>query len=247
MAVESRLPFAQLFWGNTQKHAVNNYEQRYRFGGFIIGDDEELAIIRHAIDAIGTAYQAEATVASQTCLHLIQQDTRAVIALKITNEGTGDSILDDSGAKLTAAGMFSNGSARELKDNMKVVDKNWINQVLGDLKIYQFQYKKTPGINYVSPEAGEFFAATGLGDSKTIAPSSIASIALKGVQMAMQKVRMLEGEIAKLKAKLTPPDDPPPAETQTEPTDEDEPGGMTDHSSEGEPSEELKDGDAITV
>ena len=78
------MAFEKIFWANTQKRAPNNEEQRFRLFGAIIGDDDELVIVRHPIDLLSPQYQTEATIASQTGLHIQILDDRGPQGLKIS-------------------------------------------------------------------------------------------------------------------------------------------------------------------
>ena len=200
-------PYENHFWANTQKHGVNNYEQRWRLFGATIGDDEELCFIRHDPEALPPNMRAEATVASQTGLHILIKDPRAVVGLKITKERTegtaGDFIqlIDPSGSVVGGAspsGAWANPSARELKDKMKRMPDRDIESMVEKIDVYRYEYLAEPGVKYISPEAGEFHAATKLGNSRTIAPSSLASIALRAVQTLFTKLKDLDKRLAKL-------------------------------------------------
>ena len=205
MAKDFTNPYENHFWANTQKHGVNCYEERWRLFGAIIGDDEELCIVRHTTDGLPPNMRTEATVASQTGLHILIKDTRDVVGFIITDEGGGSGDLiqtKDSngtvGAKLTSGGAWTDASSRELKTKMKRLADKDIESMIGKIDVYRYEYLKEPGTKYISPEAEEFNKATKLGDKRTIAPKSIASIALRAAQLLFDKFKDLDKRLAKL-------------------------------------------------
>ena len=239
-------PYEGLFWANTQKDTLNAYHDRWLLFGAVIGEDDELQIVRHDLDALSTPYKTAHTIASQTGLHIVMKDTRDVVALKITDEGEGAGDLIQTraadgtvGARLTSGGTWTDASAKEFKEDMRIVTETFMKEVLDGLNIYSFQYKLEPNVTYVGPEAGEFHDLTGLGSSKAIAPKSIASIALKGAQMVWQKLKTIESDIAAIKQRMNTPMPTPDSsqETVEEPPEE----------TQAEPSEELTNGDAPEV
>lgn len=205
--MSEQLPFQKIFWANTQKHAPNNYEERFRLFGAIIGPDDELMIIRHPLDLLGLPYQTEVTVASQTVLHLRNDDTRAVVPFKITQKGTGDVFQHINAAgqvrgKLTNAGAFTDASLREFKKGMRDLTDKQIVRILENVKIYRFEYLEEPGLVYVGPEAAEFHELTGYGDGTTISPKSVAGVALRLVQWVYKKVLGIEERLKAVEDRL---------------------------------------------
>ena len=202
------IPYRNIFWGNTQKHTPNAYHDRWLLGGFIMGPDDELTIVRHKLDGLASPYQTEATVASQTGLHILIKDDRAVVGLKITDEGggAGDLIqaLDADGttvrAKLTSGGVWTDFSSRESKEKIKNITDKAITDILENVKVLTYQYIKEPGVLYASPVAEDFYAATKFGDSSSISAKTIGSLALKGVQFLWSKFKKLEALESKMEA-----------------------------------------------
>ena len=203
------IPYRNIFWGNTQKHTPNAYHDRWLLGGFIMGPDDELTIVRHKLDGLASPYQTEATIASQTGLHIVMKDDRAVTALKITDEGggSGDLIqeIDPSmstpiGGRLTSAGVWTDRSSRESKEKIKNLTDNAITDILENVKVFTYQYIKEPGVLYASPVAEDFYASTKFGDSSSISAKTIGSLALKGVQFLWSKIKKLEALESKMEA-----------------------------------------------
>ncbi|RLC40439.1 MAG: hypothetical protein DRH51_05575 [Candidatus Coatesbacteria bacterium] len=126
----------------------------------------------------------------------------------IYNAGTGNSIEDDSGAHLTAAGVWTDASEGELKTNFKeekVLDK--IRRIA--VKKYQYKkFRKDGGKKewrgevfpewHFSPVAEDFHRVFGLGDGKGISAKSLAGIALQGIKELLEKVEKIEQWIKKI-------------------------------------------------
>jgi len=219
-------PYEQQFWGNTQKHMLQQYKERFEFGGFVIGPDEEFMIIRQPITILEDKYHAEATVASQTGLHIKIDDLRAGVRNLILSKANGttnngnfleafeynadgeipDALINASGAfigaRLTSGGAFTDQSASTLKTNLKDLTERQIESLIEKAKIYRFEYLKEPGVVYIGPVAEEFHELTGWGDVGSISPKSLAGIALRLVQWVWNKVKGYEDRIAKLETKL---------------------------------------------
>ena len=205
------VPYAKQLWGNTQKHTISAYHDRWLLLGAIIDEDEALAFTRLDLDALMDSTKTVATVESQTGLVIDIKDTRDVVALKLKDNGggSGDVIqeIDSSGsvgAKLTSGGTWTNRSLAEFKDNMKDLTEAQIKKIIKDVKIYQFEYIKEPEIVYVSPEAAEFHQLTGFGDGETIAPSTVGAVALRLVQWVWKNI---DKRLKAIEAKLA--DDAP--------------------------------------
>ena len=209
-----QVPFRELFWANTQKHGVNNYEQRFRLMGAVIGEDEELMILRLPVDALGTEYQTEHTAASQTGLHIRIEDTREVLPLKLTKpadntayyiqlasiaaDGTVTAL--DSGA--ADSGAWVDSSSAELKEKMKDLTETQITQLLEDLKIYRFNYINSPETVYVAPTAEDFHGLTGWGFPRAVSPLTIGSVALRLAQYLWKFAKTLDKRLKAIEDRL---------------------------------------------
>jgi hypothetical protein len=210
-------PYEKQFWGNTQKHMVNQYKDRYEMAGMVIGPDEELMIIRHPLDGLQEAFHSEATVESQTGLHIKIDDLRSGVrnlllskANGTTNDGnyleafeyTAGGDKPTSFARLTAAGVFTDASARDLKENIKDLTEHQIQKILTEARMYRFNYIKEPGVVYVGPMAEEFHRLTGWGYAESVSPKTLAGIALRLVQWVWNKVKGYEERIEALETQL---------------------------------------------
>ena len=136
--------------------------------------------------------------------------------LQIGNDGASDSIYDDSGAHLTAAGTWTDASSKDIKTNfvdVTVLDK------INDLDIQQYVYKKFDVVTdvdgkktkvwngdffnekHIGPCAENFYEVFGTGDDKSLAAKDIAGVALKACVELLDKVETLEKRIEELEAK----------------------------------------------
>lgn len=207
-------PYSTLFWSDTQKFGVNSAEERFRALGAIMGEDDELVILRHPIDALGREYQAAHTAASNLGLHIQILDERDVMALKLSKIAAngGDFIRcydrapDGTETPTGGAGnngVWADGSLRELKDNMKDLTEQQIDKILNNLKVYRFNFKNdSEKIIFVGPEAAEFRELTSWGDGRTLAPGTIAGIALRCVQYVWQFVSGLDKRLKAIENRL---------------------------------------------
>ncbi|RKY38303.1 MAG: hypothetical protein DRP75_04745 [Candidatus Omnitrophota bacterium] len=144
-----------------------------------------------------------------SCLRLDQNNSSATgYTFYINNASSADSIRDDSGAHLTAAGVWTDASEEELKTNFKeerVLDK--IRRIA--VKKYQYKkFRKDGGKKewrgevfpewHFSPVAEDFHRVFGLGDGKGISAKSLAGIALQGIKELLEKVEKIEQWIKKI-------------------------------------------------
>jgi len=147
------------------------------------------------------------------CLRLDQNNTSSTASVfYIYNASTGNSIQDDSGAHLTAAGVWTDASEGELKTNFKeekVLDK------IRRIAVRKYQYKKFRRKGerkewrgevfpewHFSPVAEDFHRVFGLGDGKGISAKSLAGVALQGLKELAEKVERLERRIERLERRL---------------------------------------------
>lgn len=126
-------------------------------------------------------------------------DQDAVVVVE--NLGSGDSIRDDSGAKLTSGGAWLNASSRKLKRDFARVDPEIATGCIRKLPIREFRYKKELRAKHMGPTAEDFYKLFGLGDSGTISGTDLASVALVGVKSLLARVDALEKKVKRLEAK----------------------------------------------
>ena len=220
-------PYRRQTWANTQKHMLHQYKERFEFGGFAIGPDEELAIVRGILEALPDAMQSELTVESQTGLNIIIEDTRAVTNFKLTKD-TGDLVDGAAGdfiqmvvvaangdknvtASIDSTGVYSDSSLAEFKLGMKDLTEKQIEKIIEGVNVYRFTKIGSDKIR-VGPEAAEFHALTNYGDAESIAPGTVAGLALRLVKWVWNKVKGFEERIAALEAQSVLQHPPPPTE-----------------------------------
>ena len=216
---ERALPYRDVFWANTQKHTISAYHDRWLLIGATIGKDDELVIVRHDLSGLMDSVQSGATVASQTGLHINIKDQRDVRVLKLSKVASngGDfircyDVAADGTETATGgagnSGVWADGSLAELKEGMKDLTEHQINKILDNLEVYRFSFiNDTDKVVYVGPEAQEFHELTGWGDGRTIAPGTIAGIALRLVKWVYKKVMDMDKRLKSIETKLA--DDAP--------------------------------------
>jgi len=140
-----------------------------------------------------------------TLLYLTKTHTGTSPAIVIINSGSGESILDDSGAKLTAAGVWTDASSEDLKENFEDLNNAEILTKVTILNVKKYNYiKDTPlGIKHCSPTAEEFYAAFGLGDSTSISPKDMAGIAYAAIKALKAENESLLSRIEALEIRVT--------------------------------------------
>ena len=203
------LPYRNQFWANTQKHTINAYHDRWLLFGATLGEDDELEIVRHDLSGLMDSVQATATVASQTGLHINIKDSRdGVTGLKLSNAGGGDGDFVQgfqTGVErfsINEDGVYVTPSLAELKDGMRDLTDKQIEKMLTGVKVYRFTFKNSSGKVRVGPEAAEFHKLTGFGDPETVAPGTVAGLALRLVKWVYEKVVGIEERLTAVENRL---------------------------------------------
>jgi hypothetical protein len=109
-----------------------------------------------------------------------------------------------SAGNLTIAGTLTQGSSRDIKENISLTDAGALLSKVASLPLYTWNYKQTPASQrHVGPIAEEFYDVFRLGpDNKHVAPSDVAGVALGAVQALNGLVAEKDAEIQALKARL---------------------------------------------
>jgi hypothetical protein len=157
----------------------------------------------------GTSGQCKVAMVDAT---LGVDDTTIVIDGNLKRFGIGVSqpdspIQHSSGARLTAAGDWTNASDRNLKENFSKVDGEELLEKIEELPISRWNYKvDSDNVTHIGPTAQDFKAAFGVGANdktiSTIDPSGIALAAIKALNCKMRELDAKTNEIAQLKAEL---------------------------------------------
>ena len=132
------------------------------------------------------------------CLVLHQADTHAnPEVLEFINKGSGNSVAnrwDYEGTvrgHLTRAGVWTNASSEEFKENFKnMADSTAVKQIEG-LEPKRFDYKETDEKGF-GPTSENFKEVTGYGDGKSIAGLTLAGLCLRYIQNLHKRLKVLE-------------------------------------------------------
>ena len=102
-----------------------------------------------------------------------------------------------SGAYVTAGGVWTNASDRNLKENFATVTPIDILQKINQLPIPQWNYKnEDASIKHIGPIAQDFYSIFQVGNSSTsISTIDPAGVALLGIQALDQKITALQGSL----------------------------------------------------
>lgn len=113
-------------------------------------------------------------------------------------------IQHSSGARLTGAGVWSNASDRNLKDNITPVDPSDVLARVVSMPVAAWNYKvEGKDVQHIGPMAQDFKSAFGLGDSdKVIATVDADGVALAAIQGLNKKLEAKDAELAALRARL---------------------------------------------
>jgi len=116
-----------------------------------------------------------------------------------------DFLRTSTGAHLTIGGVWTDNSDRDSKENFQQVDKRDVLFRLVSLPITRWSYKAEGcDIEHLGPMAQDFSAAFGLGsDERSISTLDSSGVALAAIQGLYEIVKEKDGEIEKLKARLS--------------------------------------------
>ena len=108
-----------------------------------------------------------------------------------------------SGAYVTAGGVWTNASDRNLKENFVPVNPA-ILQKIDALPVTEWNYKnEDPSVRHIGPVAQDFYSIFGVGNSSTsISTIDPSGIALAGIQSLDEKSQERAGRLAELKKQL---------------------------------------------
>ncbi|MFA5928837.1 MAG: tail fiber domain-containing protein, partial [Candidatus Margulisiibacteriota bacterium] len=118
----------------------------------------------------------------------------------IRNNGTGDSIYDDSGAKLTAAGVFTNGSDRNKKQNIRDIQYGLPELLRLHPVAYNTKVDGRADIGFIAQEVKEVIPEVVYGEEGNMSLSygQLTSVLTKAIQELKQQK---DKEITELKAR----------------------------------------------
>jgi hypothetical protein len=121
-----------------------------------------------------------------------------------TNNPTLGPLQMASGAFVTAGGVWTNSSDRNVKENFVPVTPAAILQKIDALPVTEWNYKsEDPSVRHIGPVAQDFYSIFGLGNSSTsISTIDPSGIALAGIQALDAKGEEQDSQLADLKGKL---------------------------------------------
>ena len=121
----------------------------------------------------------------------------------------GDAINVWNGARLTVGGVWTNGSSRELKDNIKPLTAKDADAALAALSPVRYVYKNSRDEEYVGFIAEDVPDLVAMNDRKSLSPMDIVAVLTtvtkeQKAKMNEQQVKMAQkdGEIAELKDRM---------------------------------------------
>jgi hypothetical protein len=107
-----------------------------------------------------------------------------------------------SGAKLTAAGVWTNASSRALKMNIRAVTAVEALRTLPGLKPVKYEYKAEPGQTYVGFIAEDVPDLVAQNDRKTLSPMDIVAVLTKVVQEQQKTIDTLKAKMSRLEKRV---------------------------------------------
>ena len=121
----------------------------------------------------------------------------------------GTNNANGNGARLTAGGVWTNGSSRTFKENFHELGGNELLSRISGLPVGSWQFKDSDE-KHIGPVAEDFVEAFDVGairesdgqrENQYLAASDVAGVALAGVRALLDKIEQLEARIAELEAK----------------------------------------------
>ena len=160
-----------------------------------VDHDHKLGVNHECADASGQLQVNCPDGANVPCVVVDQNDsTNNPVALEIQNAGTGDSILDDSGAKLTAAGVFTDASDIALKSDIETIPYG-LETVL-QLQPVSYDLKKTgqADIGFIAQEVEQIIPEVVFGEngSKSMSYGHLVAVLTKALQEMHARIEVLE-------------------------------------------------------
>ncbi len=104
-----------------------------------------------------------------------------------------------SGAHVTAGGIWTNASGRQLKTDFAEVDGSALLAALANLPIETWSYRaEDPAVRHLGPTAEDFYAVFGLGSDDGTAISTVDAdgVALATIQALYQLVLAQQAQLA---------------------------------------------------
>jgi hypothetical protein len=110
-----------------------------------------------------------------------------------------------SGARLTAAGVWTNASSRALKMNIRGITALEALRTLPALKPVKFEYKAEPGETYAGFIAEDVPDLVAQSDRRTLSPMDIVAVLTKVVQEQQKTINTLKAKMSRLEKRVAAP------------------------------------------
>jgi hypothetical protein len=125
------------------------------------------------------------------------------VGIGTTNPNLGP-LQMGSGAYVSAGGVWTNASDRNVKENFVPVEPAALLRKIDELPVTEWNYKnENPSVRHIGPVAQDFYSIFGVGSSSTsISTIDPSGIALAGIQALDAKGDQQDVEIAGLKEQL---------------------------------------------
>jgi hypothetical protein len=117
----------------------------------------------------------------------------------------GDDSTNGNGAHVTAGGVWTNGSDRNSKTNIRPIDARAALAKVLELPVTQWKYKGEPDdVQHIGPMAQDFYAAFRLGGGeKHIGTLDADGVALAAIQGLHEVIQEKEAELGRMQKKIT--------------------------------------------
>jgi len=137
---------------------------------------------------------------------MLIQSTDGFVGLRNTTPGfpltVGTNNTNGNGAHVTVGGVWTNGSSREFKENIKDVAALEARDVVMNLKPVTYNYKLEPGEEYVGFIAEDVPDLVATSSRKYLSPMDIVSVVTKVVQDHQQTIERQQETILALSERL---------------------------------------------
>lgn len=109
-----------------------------------------------------------------------------------------------SGAHVTAGGVWTDASDRNVKENFMPLDRGVVLELLAELEVARWNYKaENPSVQHIGPVAQDFNALFRIGaDDKHLAALDTAGVALAAIQGLHELVQEKDCEIDELRSEI---------------------------------------------
>jgi len=146
-------------------------------------------------------YSNAAQVNVELCALVQSNASSTKGCILLWNNGSGDTIYDNTGAKLTNVGVWTDASSKRLKTNFRSIDEAELEAKIVALPVSRYEYIRAPGRDCIGPTAEDLYEALGIGDDKTISAKDLAGVALAMVKKLVRDRDRLEARLSALEEK----------------------------------------------